>query len=102
MAKSGLNELPPTGGGLFTNTVAVPELARSDAGIAAVICVELTNVVGLADPLKKTTAPLTKLEPLTVKVNAPEFCFAEVGANEVMVGARFSTVSVETADWLLR
>lgn len=102
MAKSGLNELPPPGGGLFTNSVAVPALAKSAAGIAAVICVELTNVVGFAVPLKKATAPLTKLEPLIVKVNAPEFCFAETGANDVMSGAGLPTDTVFGADWLLR
>ena len=82
--------------------MAVPELARSEAVIAAVTWVELTTVVGREDPLKKTTAPFTKLIPLTVKLNAPEFCFAENGVNDVISGAGLPMAIVMATDWLFR
>ena len=57
---------------LVTLTLAVPALATSAAEMAAVSWVELTKVVARAEPLKLTTAPLTKFEPVTVRVNAAE------------------------------
>lgn len=61
---------PLTFAGLKTVTLAAPTLAKSLAGRAAVNCVALTNVVARSAPFQRTTAPLTKLEPLTVNVNA--------------------------------
>ena len=45
------------------------------------------KVVVLAAPLKLTVAPLMKLEPLTVRVKAPEPAAAVEGASEEMTGA---------------
>jgi hypothetical protein len=48
---------------------AVPEEAMSEAGIAAVSCVELRNVVARAEPFQFNTDALTKFVPFTVRVN---------------------------------
>jgi len=90
-------EVPPPGDGLVTVTEGVPELATSVARIAAVSCVALTKVVVLALPLKFTTAPLTKLEPLTVSVKAPEPAAAVDGSSEVTTGTGFAAAG---ASWL--
>ena len=66
--------------------MAVPAVAISGANIAAVICVVLTNVVALVEPLNCTLAPFTKPAPLTVRVNAAEPAIAVAGDNEVTVG----------------
>jgi len=58
----------------------------SEAKIAAVIWVLLTNVVGLGAPLKFTVAPFTKPTPLTVNVNAAEPATALEGEIELIVG----------------
>src|SRR5260370_3680020 len=47
-------EDPPAGGGLHPVTVAVPPVMMSVAGIAAVSCVLLTNVVGRLAPFQFT------------------------------------------------
>lgn len=44
-------DVPPPGTGLVTVTGNAPTAAISDAVMAAVTCVELTNVVTLAEPL---------------------------------------------------
>jgi len=48
---------------------AVPAEAISEAGIVAVSCVELTNVVVRAEPFQSTTEPVTKFVPFTVRTN---------------------------------
>jgi hypothetical protein len=63
-------EVPPPGAGLVTVTVSVPVEAMLDAGMAAVNCVELTNVVAGAEPLKLTIEAATKFVPLIVSVKA--------------------------------
>ena len=60
---------------MVTVTVAAPAVETSLAGIAAVICVALTNVVVSAfealEPTAKLTTELdTKPVPFTVSVNA--------------------------------
>ena len=67
--------------------MAVPAVAISEAKIAAVICVVLTNVVALLEPLNCTLAPFTKPAPLTVSVNAAEPATAVEGDSELTVGA---------------
>jgi hypothetical protein len=54
---------------LETVTEAVPAEAMSEAEIAAVSWVELTNVVARAEPFQFTTDPLKKFVPFTVRVN---------------------------------
>ena len=56
--------------GLKTVTVTLPVLVTSLAAIAALICVWLINVVVRLAPFQRTTAPFTKLLPLTCNVNA--------------------------------
>ena len=65
-------DVPPPGAGFVTVTAGVPADATSPARIAAVTCVELTNVVVLAAPPKFTTEVFRKFVPFTVNVNAPE------------------------------
>jgi len=48
---------------------AVPAEAISEAGMLAVSCVELTNVVTRAELFQPTTEPFTKFVPFTVRVN---------------------------------
>jgi len=57
----------------------------SEAKIAAVICVLLTNVVALPAPLKFTVAPDTKPTPFTVSVNAAEPATALEGEIELTI-----------------
>src|SRR4030042_2052634 len=68
IVKVWLLEVPPPGVGLKTVTLAVPAVAMSAARIEAVTCVELTYVVVRSVPFQRTTEPLTKLVPLTVRV----------------------------------
>lgn len=72
------------GAELVTATLAVPALAMSIAAIAAVNCVALINVVGLATPLNVTTEPKAKPEPLTVNVNAGPPAVALDGVSDVI------------------
>jgi len=71
---------------------AVPAEAISEAGMVAVSCVELTNVVARGELFQSTTEPFTKFVPFTVRVK-PEglhdgVVFDEVVEDdkEVMVG----------------
>src|ERR1700722_3727829 len=68
IAKSIALETPPPGTGLVTVTAALPRKAILAAGIAAVNCVSLTNVVTAADPLNVTAEAAKKFVPFTVSV----------------------------------
>jgi hypothetical protein len=61
--KSTAFEVRLPGAGLVTVTAGVPVEAMLAAGMAAVNCVELTNVVAGADPPKLTVEPATKFVP---------------------------------------
>src|SRR5260370_18902965 len=87
-------DAPPPG--LVTVTLKVPAVAMSEAGMAAVSCVALTNIVARALPLKLTVEPLTKFVPFTVKVKAAAHAVALVGEMLVIVGAGVWTVSLNT------
>ena len=63
-------EVPPPGAGLVTVTAIVPVEAMLAAGMAAVNCVELRNLVAGADPPKLTIEAATKFVPLIVSVKA--------------------------------
>src|SRR4029453_1931483 len=63
-------DTPPPGVGVNTVTDAVPAVAMSVAGIAAVSWVALTTVVVRAAPFHRTTELATKFDPVTVSVNA--------------------------------
>jgi hypothetical protein len=77
-------EVPPPGPGLVTVTADIPAEAMPEAGMAAVNCVELTNVV-LA-PTKLTIEDATKFVPLIVSVKAAPPATAVFGEMEVIVG----------------
>src|SRR5262249_7669462 len=82
-----LLDVPPPGAGLKTVTCAVPATAMSPAGICAVNCVELTKVVGRSAPFQRTTEPLMKFVPVTVKVKAAPPVITAFGFKLVSVGA---------------
>ena len=90
-------EAPPPGAGLFTVTGAMPALAISAAGIAAVTFVALTYVVVSALLLKLTVEPLTNPVPVTVSENAAPPAVALDGLRDVIVGAGLEAC---TPSWL--
>jgi hypothetical protein len=79
-------EIPPPGKALNTVTCAVPAVAMSVAGIAAVTRVPETYVVVRFDPFHRTTDSETNPLPLTIIVNAESFLFAEFGLMLVIFG----------------
>src|SRR5207245_10101003 len=78
--------------GFTTVMLNVPPVVRSLAGIEAVTCVELTNVVVRGEPLKFTTDVETKLVPFTVMVKAASPTFLLVGEMLVVIGTGLFTV----------
>src|SRR6266404_5372508 len=91
-------DVPPPGAAVVTVTLAMPATARSVAGIAAVSCVALTNVVVRVAPFHLTVLPLTKPVPVTVSVKAGPLTSALLGARPVSVGAGLFTVNVCAAE----
>jgi hypothetical protein len=79
-------EAPPPGAGLVTVTAVVPVEAMVAAAMAAVNCVELTNVVASADPPKLTIEAATKFVPLIVNVKAAPPATLMFGEIVVIVG----------------
>src|SRR5580658_10102707 len=79
-------EVPPAGAGLVTVTAGVPAETMLEAGMAAVNCVELTNVVADAAPPKLTIEDATKLVPLIVSVKAAPPTAALFGEIVVIAG----------------
>ena len=61
-------DVPPTGAGLTTVTLAVPFAPMSLAGMTAWSCPLLTKVVARAAPFQRIWEPFTKWLPLTVRV----------------------------------
>jgi hypothetical protein len=86
MLKFSAFEVPPPGAGLVTITAAMPAEAMAAAGMAAVNCVELTNVVLLAVPPKLTVEAATKFVPLIVSVRAAPPATTLFGEIVVIVG----------------
>ena len=74
------------GAGFVTVMLADPAAAISEARIAALTWVLLTNVVVLLDPLNCTVAPFTKPTPFTVRVKAAEPAVTPEGESELTVG----------------
>src|SRR5260370_19858211 len=89
-------EAPPRGAGLVTVTAAILAVVMAAAGIAAVNCEGLTNVVARATPAKFTTEPVKKFEPFTVRVKAAPPVSALFGEIVVIVGPVM--VNVTAAD----
>ena len=79
-------EVPPPGARLVTVTAAVPAEAMAAAGMAAVNCVELRDVVATAVPPNLTIEPATKFVPLIVSVKAAPPATALFGEILVIVG----------------
>jgi hypothetical protein len=79
-------EVPPPGAGLVTVTGSVPDEPMLEAGMAALNCVELRNVVAGAAAPKLTIEAATKLVPLIVSVNAAPPATALFGEMEAIVG----------------
>jgi hypothetical protein len=84
--------------GVNTCTEAEPAVAISAAVIAAVNCVELTNVVARLLPFHCATDVLMKLLPFKVSVNAAPPAIAEFGASEVSAGIGVVAVNVTMFD----
>lgn len=81
-------DVPPPGAGLVTVTAAVPVEVMAVAGIAAVSCVALTNVVVRDVPPKVTAEAAVKFVPLIVSVKAAPPAMALFGEIVLIVGAR--------------
>src|SRR5258708_480427 len=92
------NELPPPGPGFTTATTAAPADATSTAVIAAVNCVELTNVVVRFAPFHWTFAPLANPVPLTVNVNADAPATTLAGEIVLIAGVGLLTVNDAAAE----
>ena len=69
----------------------------SDAGIEAVNCVVLMNVVALLAPLTWIAEPGTKFAPLTVNVNPEPPATAPAGDNAESPGIGLFTVNARAA-----
>ena len=79
--------VPPPGAGLVAVTANVPVEEMLAAGMFAVNCVELTNVVAGADPPKLTIESATKFVPLIVSVKAAPPAAVLFGVIVAIVGA---------------
>lgn len=70
----------------MTRIECAPIFPVAEAGICAVSCVALTNVVGSICPSNDTAAPETKFEPVTVRVSAPLSWITKAGLTDEIVG----------------
>ena len=68
--------------------LAVPGVARSEAGICIVSCVLLAKVVDRGLPFHRATAPALKFVPLIVNVNPGPPAVAEAGLRLLIVALR--------------
>jgi hypothetical protein len=84
MVKFAIFDVPPPG--LVTVTAAVPTETMAAAGMVAVNCVALTNVVVGAVPPKLTTEAATKFVPAIMRVKAAPPATVVFGEIEVIVG----------------
>src|ERR1700735_2343674 len=91
MVKGIASEVPPPGAGLITSTISEPSEVMSAAGTIAVNSVELTNVVGRADPPKLTMELVMKLDPLTVSVKAAPPAAVVFGEMVLTIGLGFDS-----------
>jgi hypothetical protein len=77
---------------VVTPTFAVPAADRSVAGMVAVNCTPLTNVVVRFKPFQVTVdIPLKKFVPFTVNVKPGSPTVADVGEMDVVVGVGIDT-----------
>ena len=80
-------ETPPLAEGLATVTAAVPAVEMLPAAIVAVNWVLDTKVVASGFPLNCTVEAALKFAPVTVRLNPAPPATAELGVNDVIVGA---------------
>lgn len=92
------DDAPVVGAGFVTLTFAEPAVSISDARIAAVTDVLLTNVVVRFAPLNCTVAPFTNWLPVTVNVNAADPAVALEGDREETVGGALLIVKDAALD----
>lgn len=95
-SKEKLLETPPRGDGFLTATLAVPLVDMSLAGIAAMSCVVLTNVVGRSAAFHATTEVGTKSEPFTMRLKDGSPPAAELGDISASMGTGFRTTRLRS------
>src|SRR5215470_20239091 len=88
-------DVPPPGAGVNTVMLGVPAAAISLAGMAAVSCVDETNVVVRPAPLTCTIELFVKLEPVAVRVKGTPPADAAVGLMLDRTGAGVAAVIVK-------
>ena len=91
-------DVPPPGAGVNTLMLGDPAAAISLAGMAAVSCVDETNVVVRPAPLTWTIELLVKLEPVTVRVKAAPPADAAVGLMLDRTGAGVGAAMVKARE----
>jgi len=91
-------DVPPPGAGVNTVMLGVPAAAISLARMAAVSCVDETNVVVRPAPLTWTIELLEKLEPVTVRVKATPPADAAAGLMLDRTGAGRGAVMVKARE----
>ena len=89
---SAFETVPP---GFVTVMLAVPGVAMSEAGMAALSWVLVTKVVVRFDPFHLTTELETKFVPLTVNVKARPPANTALGLMLVSVGVEAETTRVK-------
>jgi hypothetical protein len=87
-------EVPPPGVGVTTVTVALPAVAMSVAGMAAVSVVAEPKVVGRTLPFHWTTELVMKFVPVTVSVKAGPPAVADEGLIPLVVGTGLAATIV--------
>jgi hypothetical protein len=90
-AKSSAPVDPPPGAGLLTTTANDPAAAISGAVTAIVTWVELLKVTVLALPLNVPVAPLTKFDPVMIKLKAAPPTVVLLGERDVSVAGGLFT-----------
>jgi hypothetical protein len=89
-------DVPPPGGGVVTDTCALPTAATSADGIVAASCVLLRNVVARGLPFQFTTDADVKPDPFTVSVNPAPPATVLDGDSEVATGTGGGTNTTVT------
>src|SRR5690349_14236056 len=90
-------DVPPPGGGVETDTWAVPTDVTSVAVMAARSCVPLRNVVARGLPFQFTTDADVKPDPLTVTVTPGLPATVLAGDSDVAIGTGGGTKTTVTA-----
>src|SRR2546425_1184541 len=91
-------DVPPPGEGLKTVRLTEPPVSRSVAGMLALSWVALTRAVVRELPFQRTTELATKLEPVTVSVNAAPPTAALVGESERRAGTGLVTLKLSAPE----